>query len=172
MASPQDRHRPGESESRRRLVPVGVVVVVYFVAGTLWVVGSGPVATTVTAATSLARWVVELGLGVLFVAVTTLALSLSMRGRAERLDTADERTDEADVRTDEADMRTGDAEARTDEANVRTSRANVRTSRANARTRVRTRELAASEDRNRLQATALSGTSTGVMVTTRDGTIE
>lgn len=142
----------------RCLVPVGLVVVVYFAAGTLWVVGIGPVADLVTRLTSIAGWVVELGLGLLFVAITTLVLSLSMRGWAQRLDTAHERTDAAEARTDEADARTDEAEVRTDAAEARTDDT--------------TRQLVASEDRNRLQATALSGTATAVVVTDRDGTIE
>ncbi len=151
MGSWQARHRTGAPDPDWRLVPVGLVVVAYFVAGTFWVFGRGPVADMVTQATSIARWVVEFGLGALFVAITTLALWLSIRRRAERLDTADTRTRDADARTRDADARTRDADART---------------------RDKTRQLAASEDRNRLQATALSGTTTAVMVTGVDGTIE
>ena len=130
LASSRARQRTGTRERHRRLLPVGVVVGVYLVAGTLWIIGSGPVADLVAQATPIPRWLVEVGKGVLFVAVTALALSLSLRRRADRLDA---------VATD--------------------ARADVR-------------RLAASEERIRLQATALSSTANAVMITGRDGTIE
>ena len=86
MASSQAGPRTGAPKRHQRLLPVGVVVLVYVVVGTLWIFGSGPVADTVTEATSTPRWVVELGKGVLFVVVTALVLHVLMRRRAERVD--------------------------------------------------------------------------------------
>jgi len=130
MASLQFRDHAGAPNRERRLIPVGVVVFVYVVVGTLWVLGSDPVADTIAEVTSTPRWVVELGKGVLFIAITGLVLSVSMRRRSDRLVAAE------------------------------------------ASTHDRTRRLTASEDRNRLQATALSGTANAVVITARDGTIE
>jgi len=107
-----------------------VIVAAYVVVGTLWIFGSDPVADTIAEVTSIPRWVVELGKGVLFVAITSLGLSVSMRRRSDRLVAAE------------------------------------------ASTHDRTRRLTASEDRNRLQATALSSTANAVVITAPDGTIE
>lgn len=130
MASSQARHHTKAPERRRRMLPVGVVVSVYVVVGMLWIFGGGPVADTVTEATSIPRWVVELGKGVLFVTVTALVLYVLMRRRADWVNAA-----------------------------AATSREDVG-------------RLAESEHRNRLQATALSGTANAVVITGADGTIE
>jgi PAS domain S-box-containing protein len=121
--------RPRE-RGDRLLLPVGVIVLVYVVAGTLWIFGSGPVADTVTEATSIPRWGVELGKGVLFVTVTALVLQVVLRRRADQL-----------VAVASGAQEDG-------------------------------RRLTESEARNRLQATALSGTANAVVITGRDGTIE
>ena len=123
------KHHGGPPEQHRGLVPVGVVVLVYVVAGVLWILGSGPVADTIAEATAVPREIVELGKGVLFVTITAVVLQVAMRRRAERLVAAAAR---------------GHHDAR---------------------------RLAASEDRNRLKATALSGTANAVVITDRDGTI-
>ena len=130
MVSGQGRYRIGQPDSDWRLVPVGLVVLVYVVAGVLWILGSGPVADMFAEVTSIPRWVVEFGKGVLFVVVTAAVLQVVLRRRGDRLDAW------------------------------------------KARTHDKTRQLAASEDRNRLQATALSGAACAVVITDRDGTIE
>lgn len=86
MASSQGSGHAGAPERHRRLVPVGVVVLVYVVAGVLWIFGSGPVADMFAEVTSIPRWVVEFGKGVLFVAATAVVLLVVMRHRADRLE--------------------------------------------------------------------------------------
>jgi len=130
MASPQAINGTEVPERHRRLVPVVVVVGVYLVVGTLWVIGGGPVADHLAVATSIPRWVVELGKGALFVTITALVLHVLLRRRTELL----------------AD--------------------------ATARTHRDAHRLTDHETRNRLQATALSGTANAVVITDRDGTIE
>lgn len=92
MASPQASHRPEVPESRRRLLPVGVIVLVYLVVGTLWVFGSGPVGDRIAESTAIPHWVVSLGRGMLFVTISAVALHLVMRRREVRLDAADAQT--------------------------------------------------------------------------------
>jgi PAS domain S-box-containing protein len=130
VTGPQTRNHPGAPQLHRHLVPVGVAVVSYVVAGVVWILASGPVADTFAEITAIPREVVELGKGVLFVAVTALVLQAVLRRRADRLQTA--------------------AADRDDSARL----------------------LTESEDRNRLQATALSGTANAVMITGCTGTIE
>jgi PAS domain S-box-containing protein len=129
MASRQARNPTGSAKRHRRLVPVGVIVLVYVVVGALWVFGGGPVADTVAEVTSIPHWVVELGKGLLFVTITALVLQVVLQRREDRLDAA------------------------------------------GALTHLDARRLAASENRNRLQATALSGTANAVVITEVDGTI-
>ena len=85
MAS-QARDSTGAPAHHHRLVPVGLVVVVYVVAGVLWILGSGPVADMFAEVTSVPRWIVELGKGVLFVVATAVVLLVMLRRRADRLD--------------------------------------------------------------------------------------
>jgi PAS domain S-box-containing protein len=121
----------GGRKRRWRLVLVGVVVAVYLMVGMLWIVSGGPVADTLTEATSIPGWLDELVKGVVLVLIAVLVVQVAvMRRRADRLDAA------------------------------------------LARTHEHARQLAASEDRNALQATALSGTANAVVITGADGTIE
>ena len=76
----------GTPAHHRGLVPVRSVVLVYVVAGLLWIFGSGPVADRLTEITTISRWGMEFGKGVLFVAVTALLLQVVLRRRADRLD--------------------------------------------------------------------------------------
>jgi PAS domain S-box-containing protein len=92
LASPEVAHGAEAQELHRRLLPVGLIVVVYFVAGILWIFGSGPVADMVTEVTSTPRWIVELGKGIWFVTITALVMQVLMRHRVERLDAAVART--------------------------------------------------------------------------------
>ena len=130
MASTQANRRTQGQVRDGRLVPVGLIVLVYVLVGTLWIFGSSPVADRFTEVTSIPRSLVEFGKGMLFLTITALVLQVLMRRRADRLDAADVQTH------DDADR------------------------------------LSDSETRNRLQATALSGTANAVVITDAGGTID
>ncbi|MEX2486311.1 MAG: PAS domain S-box protein, partial [Nitriliruptoraceae bacterium] len=61
--------------------------------GALWMLGSGPVADAVTQIASIPRWVVQVGTGMVFVTVTTVALQAAVRRHADRWDAAAMSTD-------------------------------------------------------------------------------
>lgn len=77
---------PHASGCPRRRVAVRSIVLVYVVSGILWIFGSGPVAGLFTEATSIPRWVVALGKGELFVAITALVLRVVLQRGEDRLD--------------------------------------------------------------------------------------
>ena len=92
MASRPTRNSPDPPQREPRLVPVRVVVVVYVVAAVLWILGSSPLADVFTHVTAIPRWVVEIGKGVLFVAVTGVVLQVVLQRREDRQDATEART--------------------------------------------------------------------------------
>ena len=86
-SSVQEARSTAQAPQQRRSLPLAAVVAAYLVAGTLWVLGRGPVVDLLTSVTPMPRWLVGAGHGLAFVVGSAVVLLL-LRRRCDRLEAA------------------------------------------------------------------------------------